>query len=229
MSEVLIGIGGILFTLILYMLTRALNKRFPHPITLPIFVSTIIGILILLLFQIPYETYMIGGNIIEWLLGPAVVALAYPLYKQWELLKKNPIPIIVGVSIGASIGITFVILIAKWMKFDDDIIFSLIPENSTTAVATEVTKSIGGIPSLTAVFVMIAGIGGAVIGPTLLRLFKIDHYLGKGVGMGTASHAIGTSKIMEDGEKEGAFSTVAMTICAVVISIISPLMAYLFL
>ncbi len=228
MSKLVIGVTVILFTILIYILARALHKRFPLPITIPILVATIIGVVFLLLFRIPYETYMIGGEWIEWLLGPAIVALAYPLYQQWEMLKKYPLSIFIGVIVGASTGVTVAILLAKLVQLDEEIILSLIPLNSTTAVATEVSKSIGGIPSMTALFVMIAGIGGAVIGPVVLRWCKVHHYLGRGVGMGAASHAIGTSKILEEGLQEGAASSVSMTITAVVISIISPIAVFIF-
>mgnify|MGYP001417875955 CR=1 FL=1 len=212
MSKLVIGVTVILFTILIYILARALHKRFPLPITIPILVATIIGVVFLLLFRIPYETYMIGGEWIEWLLGPAIVALAYPLYQQWEMLKKYPLSIFIGVIVGASAGVTVAILLAKLVQLDEEIILSLIPLNSTTAVATEVAKAIGGIPSMTALFVMIAGIGGAVIGPAVLA----------------ASHAIGTSKILEEGLQEGAASSVSMTITAVVISIISPIAVFIF-
>jgi predicted murein hydrolase (TIGR00659 family) len=229
MSKYLIGIGMIALTMIVYLLARKLNKTFPLPITLPILTATIMVIVFLVTFKIDYETYRLGGKWIEWLLGPGVVALAYPLYKQWELLKKNPLSILIGVVSGISLGITLIIVTLKWLGFDSSIILSFIPFNSTTPVAMDVSTALGGIPSLAAVFVMIAGIGGAVIGPTLLRLLKIHHFIGKGVGMGTASHAIGTSKIIEEGEKEGAASTVAMTISAVSISILSPIFVYFLL
>jgi predicted murein hydrolase (TIGR00659 family) len=229
MNDFLIGIGMITLTIIVYLLARKLNNAFPLPITLPILTATIIVIFFLVIFNIDYETYRLGGKWIEWLLGPGVVALAYPLYKQWELLKKNPLSILIGAGTGISLGISLIIVTMKSLAFDSSIILSFIPFNSTTPVAMDVSASLGGIPSLAAVFVMIAGIGGAVMGPTLLRLLKIDHFIGKGVGMGTASHAIGTSKIIEEGEKEGATSTVAMTISAVFISILSPIFVYFFL
>jgi predicted murein hydrolase (TIGR00659 family) len=229
MSNIFIGALAILGTLVIYQLSKKLYQKAPLPITLPILTATIIGVVLLLSLDIPHDVYMIGGQWIEWLLGPAVVALAYPLYKQWQILKSNPIPILIGVTFGATLGVSTALLLVKWTNFDESIIYSIVPKNSTTPVAMEVAESLGGIPSLATIFVMIAGIGGTVIGPTLMRWCKIDHFLGKGVGIGTASHAIGTAKAMESGEKEGAVSTVAMTICAVIISVISPIIVFLLL
>ncbi|MRG87327.1 LrgB family protein [Salinibacillus xinjiangensis] len=227
MNNILIGVLALCATIIIYYFMQKLYKKWSNPFLLPVLTSTIIIAFFLLIFDIPYQTYMVGGKWLDWLLGPAVVALAYPLYNQWNILKTYPLSILAGIILGAVIGIVSGLLLTKWLLFDDAIIYSLIPKNSTTPVAMEIASSLSGIPPLAAVFVMIAGIGGAVIGPTLLKWFKIHHYLGRGVGMGSGSHAIGITKSMENGEKEGAVSTVAMTLSAVIVSILSPICVYL--
>ena len=226
MINVLIGVGAIIGTVSIYWGARVLNRKWPHPLTLPILVSSIVIVGALLLFSINYETYHIGGQWLEKLLGPAVVALAVPLYKQRASLKKFALPLLVGVSVGSLLGIGSGLLLTKWLDFSDEIIYSMIPKSVTTPVAIEVIDTLGGIPTLAAVLVIIAGIIGAVVHDSLFRFLKLDHFLGRGVDMGCASHAIGTARSMEISEQEGVVSTVAMTISAVVVSVLAPVMVW---
>ncbi|MGO4890069.1 LrgB family protein [Anaerobacillus sp. MEB173] len=227
MGYIAISLITIIVTLVIYHFSKKLYMRFQSPFLLPLLVGTIAIILLLVVLDISYETYMTGGQWIEKLLGPAVVALAYPLYKQWTLLKKYFIPIIAGVTVGAVIGVTSGFTFSVWMGIEELTVYSLVPKSVTTPVAMDIAHSLGGAPPLASVFVMIAGIGGVVFGPTLLKWCRIHHFLGKGIGFGSASHAIGTSKALEDGEKEGAISSIAMTLSAIVVSIIGPVIVLL--
>ncbi|TCT20512.1 putative murein hydrolase (TIGR00659 family) [Melghiribacillus thermohalophilus] len=229
MNNVLIGAGGFLGTIIIYIGAKWLYGKLPNPFLLPILPVTMIIGTFLLISHIPYETYMIGGQVIDWFLGPAVVALAYPLYRHREVMKTYPLTLLAGIGSGSIVGVVTGILFVKWFGFDREMIVSMTPKNATTPVATEITAMIGGVPSLAVVFVMIAGIGGAVCGPAVMKWFKIYHFLGKGAGMGSASHAIGTSKSLENSEEEGAVSTVAMTLSAIMVSLISPFFVWLLL
>jgi predicted murein hydrolase (TIGR00659 family) len=223
-----IGLIALLSTILLYLGARALYQRYPAPFTLPILVSTFLMVTILLGFGISYETYYSGGRWIELLLGPAVVALAYPLYRQLEMLKTYFYPIVLSVMIGAIVGIVSGLLLAKLFGIERKLVFSIMPKSVTTPVAMDIAQAIGGIPSLAAVMVMVAGIGGVVFSPYIYRWFNIKEDIGKAVGLGCASHAIGTAKALEANEKQGASSSVAMTISAIVVSIIGPILVYLF-
>ncbi|MEK3889705.1 LrgB family protein [Bacillus sp. FSL K6-3431] len=229
MNDILIGLLSIFVTIIVFFASKWLNNKYPHPLTIPILISTIIIVIGLLVFNIAYETYFIGGQWIDHLLGPAVVALAFPLYQQRFTLKKNAIPIIIGVSFGSIIGVASGFIMGKWLALDPLIISSLLPKSVTSPVAMDIAHTVGGSPALAAVLVMIAGIGGAVMGPSLLKWVHVNHYLAKGVGMGSASHAIGTAKAMESDVKAGAVSTVAMVLSAIIVSIITPLLVIFFM
>ncbi|KGX88137.1 hypothetical protein N784_10355 [Pontibacillus litoralis JSM 072002] len=229
MNNFMIGIMGLILTLGVYFMASKMYFVLSNPFTLPILTSTIVIVVLLLVTHISYETYMVGGQWIDRLLGPAVVALGYPLYKQWPTLKKYLWNIISSVTVGAIIGVITGILLAKWFDLDDFIMYSMVPKNTTTPVAMSIAETIGGVPSMTAVFVMIAGIGGAVMGPIVMKWGRIQHYLGKGIGMGSASHAIGTARAMKNSEEEGTVSTVAMIVCAIVLSLIAPLSVKIFL
>ncbi|GGA79084.1 LrgB family protein [Ornithinibacillus halotolerans] len=224
MNNIVIGVIGILGIVIAYLIGRWLNNKFPSPFTIPILIATVVLVSILLLFGITYETFMIGGKWVNELLGPSVVALAYPLYLQRKLLKKYFLPIFSGVFIGALIGVVSGLLLAKWMNVDEFIVYSLVPKSVTTPVAMNIAESLGGVPPLAAVFVMIAGIGGAVLGPIVFRIFRIHKSVAKGVGLGSASHAIGTSTAMEHSQQAGAVSTVAMVLSAIIVSILTPIL-----
>ncbi|ADU30535.1 LrgB family protein [Evansella cellulosilytica] len=220
---------AILFTLAIYFLCKLFYQKFPKPFTIPILLGTTIIVILLFIFDISYDTYMIGGSWIEFFLGPAVVSLAFPLYKQRDILKKYFIPIVTSIFVSAIVGLTSGIYLAKWLQVEEELIYALIPKSVTTPVAMEITQSLGGAAPLAAVFVMVAGIGGAVFSPFIYKAFRIEHYLGKGIGLGSASHAIGTSKALESSEKEGAASSIAMTVSAIIVSIIAPLLVVLLL
>ncbi|MYL20578.1 LrgB family protein [Halobacillus litoralis] len=216
-------------TVAIYLATLFVYRRHRRLYTTPVIVSTALIVIILLVFHLPYETYMTGGKWIDRLLGPAVVALAYPLYQFRDILKKMFVPIMTGTVIGAVVGIVSGLLLSKWAGFSDLIIHSIVPKSVTTPVAMSISESTGGVMPLTAVFVMIAGIGGLLIHPFVLKVSGLTHRIGRGVGMGSASHAIGTSASMERDTMEGSISTVAMVLSAVIVSIIAPGLTLLFM
>lgn len=218
----------IVLTVIVYWLTRRLYDRFPTPFLTPILTSTLGIIVILHCFKVPYDTYMIGGRVIDHLLGPAVVALALPLYKQRKILTDHALPILGGAFVGSLIGIASGLFIAQSLGVAEPIVYSLVPKSVTTPIAKEIAAELGGAPPLAAVFVMIAGIGGVVIGPYVFRWCRLRSDLGRGMGLGCASHGIGTAKALEYGERTAAVSSIAMTLSAISASVVGPLLAFLF-
>jgi predicted murein hydrolase (TIGR00659 family) len=202
--------------------------RFSYPILIPVLTTTIFVILLLLTFHVSYDEYMIGGKWINSLLGPAVVALAYPLYKQREMLVKYSVPIIGGVFVGLFAGMISGLVFAEVFGIDRSLILSIIPKSITTPVAIQIATGLGGVPSMTVVFVMIAGFSGVILGPLLLKWIRIKSSLGKGIALGSASHALGTSKAFEYGELTVSMSSVSMTISAVLGSVFGPIVVWLF-
>jgi len=222
MINFIIGFLSIVSTYGVYLLSKKVHQKWDFTFTFPVILSTVIIILILLVMRIPYEIYMIGGKWINELLGVAVVALAYPLYQQRENLKKLALPIISGTLIGAAVGVSTGTLFAKVMGFEDILIHSLSPKSVTAPVAMSVADTVGGLPTLAVVFVMIAGFGGVFLKPIIYKVCRINHVVGKGVGIGSASHAIGTASALESSLLEGSVSTSAMVVSAVVVSLITP-------
>ncbi|QOR68999.1 LrgB family protein [Cytobacillus suaedae] len=212
----------ITLTLILYNGMRVLYQKTPSPFLVPIATTTLALIVLLSLFSFSYEEYMIGGKWIDELLGPAVVALAFPLYQHRKLLKKYFIPIVAGVLSGTFISLLTGILLSILIGLEKELMLSILPKSVTSPVAMDIAGEIGGVPSLAAVYVMIAGIAGAVCGPSLLKGCGVTHYIGIGMGFGAAAHGIGTSKALEIGEREGAISSVSMILSAVFAAIFLP-------
>ncbi|MFC7393590.1 LrgB family protein [Scopulibacillus cellulosilyticus] len=228
MLKATIAIAMILLTIVIYFFMSRLYRRFNTPFLIPALSSTLCLVLLLILFGVPYKTYMLGGQFINLLLGPAVVSLAYPLYKQRAVLLQSLIPILSGVIVGSIVGIVSGLLFAKSIGVEKSLVMSLVPKSVTTPVAMGIAEELGGRPSLTVIFVMIAGFTGAVIGPYILKWLRISSILGKGIALGSASHAIGTSKAFEYGEKAATVSSVAMTLCAILDSIFGPLIVWIF-
>ncbi|WP_085522823.1 LrgB family protein [Tuberibacillus sp. Marseille-P3662] len=227
MAKTLMAVIIILLTITIYLCMNRIYQRFHLPFLIPALTTTLAIIVILVCFQVPYQTYMIGGHWINLLLGPAVVALAYPLYKQRKALVQHFLPILGGVLVGSIVGIMSGLLFAKSLGIAHKLILSLLPKSVTTPVAMQIASGIGGAPSLTAVFVMIAGFTGVTLGPYILNWFRISTFLGQGIAFGSASHAIGTSKAFEYGEDTASMSSVAMTLSAVSAAILGPLVVLL--
>lgn len=219
---------GLIITIIAYFIARKFYQRFPYPFFVPVLIATVIIISVLLLTKYPYEQYMKDVSLLTELLGVAIVALGYPLYKHWKLIQKYVVPILFGTFVGTYLGLESGRILAKWFHFDDSVTHSLIVKSVTTPVAIEITEEIGGIRVLAAVFVMIAGIGSVVVGPFLLKWLKIDNPLEIGISYGCAAHVLGTSKALEFGEEAAAVSSVSMTLCAVYASFLTPVIIALF-
>lgn len=228
MQHALYSIIIILFTIIAYFAMTRLYRRFTFPFLIPVLTTTILLIVILVMTHISYATYMIGGKWINYLLGPSIVALAYPLYNQRHVLKKYWFPIIAGVGVGLISGMISGPLFAKLFGIDHTIILSIIPKSLTTPVAVQVASSIGGSSAMAVVGVMIAGFTGVLLGPILFKWARIFSSVGKGIGLGCTSHALGTAKSSEYGEVSFSMSSVSMTLCAILGSLIGPIVALIF-
>lgn len=205
-----------------YALGRTLYHYVKTPLLLPITVAVFIIVTVLIVADISYETYMSGSKWIHVFLGPAVVSLAYPLYEHRELLRRLAFPILIGSLVGALVGIFSGFFLAKMSHLDEALLYSLLPKSVTTPVAMDISESLGGIAPLAAVLVIIAGLSGVLLGPLMYRIFSLRTEIGRGVGIGSASHAIGTASAFEQSELEGSISTIAMIVNAVFVSILIP-------
>lgn len=213
----------ILLTIIVYKFSILINNKFKIAFLNPIIITALIIIIILKLFNIAYSDYYKGGSIIVSGLGPIVVVLAVPLYKNRDDLMKNFIPIIGGIT--ASIITTFISItvLCRLFAIDETIFLSLLSKSVTTPMAVETTKMLGGNEAVTVLAVIITGLIGAAFAPIIMKIGKIKHNIAKGIGIGSSSHVLGTSKAVEMNEEAGASSGLAigvaglLTIIAVII------------
>ncbi|MFC5601703.1 LrgB family protein [Sporosarcina koreensis] len=228
MQQIPLAFCMILGTVLAYLAMARVYKRYSYSILIPVLTATTIIIIILSLFHISYDSYMVGGQWISSLLGPSVVALAYPLYNQRRFLLDHLFPILGGVLVGAISGMVTVALLAKAFGIEHSLALALIPKSLTTPVAIEVAKGLGGNASLAVVGVMIAGIFGAIVAPIIFKWLRVHSPIGRGIGLGSASHAIGTAKAAEYGELTFSMSSVTMALSAIIGSVLGPIVVWVF-
>lgn len=214
---------GVIFTILGYLLGLWLFKRFSLPILNPMFVGIITCIVLMRITGISYEEYRVGANYITFFIAPATVSLMVPLYRNIEILKKNLIPIFVGIFVGSITAILSVIVLAHFFQIGNELKISLSAQSITTAIALPLNELMGGIGAITSISISTRGILGAVLGPVILNIFKIKDPVAKGVAMGTTSHATGTAKAIEMGEVEGAISGLSIAIAGIITAIILPI------
>ena len=172
---------------------------------------------------IDYDTFFHGSYIINFMLGPSVVALGYVLYEQIGYLKGKVLSITSSIIVGSFVGIVSVILICKLMNVDHSVIASLEPKSVTTPIAMSLSARSGGIPSLTAVTVVLCGILGGIIGPFILRKLHVRSKVAQGLALGAAAHGLGTARAIELGAVEGAISGLAIGMMGIMTSLLIPL------
>ena len=220
-------VSMIIGTIIVFYFMKKLSARFATPLLFPVLTSTILIIILLNIFGFSYNTYMDGAKWIDAMLGPAVVSMAYPLYTHREIVIKNKLSIILSVVVAMFSGLISIVVFSKLLSFEDDVILSLLPKSITSPVAMEISETGGGIPTLTAVFVIVAGLTGAMLGPIIFKICRIEKAVSKGIAMGSASHGIGVSKLSDYGEEVLSMGSVAMTLSAIIGAFICPLFALL--
>ncbi|MGK0738297.1 CidB/LrgB family autolysis modulator [Yokenella regensburgei] len=209
-------------TLLVFFGARRLAARFKIPLLNPLLVAMVVIIPLLMVTGTPYDHYFAGSKILNDLLQPAVVALAFPLYEQLHQIRARWKSIILICFIGTVVAMVSGTTIALLMGATPQIAASVMPKSVTTPIAMAVGGSIGGIPAISAVCVIFVGILGAVFGHTLLNLMRISTKAARGLAMGTASHALGTSRCAELDYQEGAFSSLALVICGIMTSLLAP-------
>lgn len=219
---------GILLSLVAFQIGTLLYKKTHFSIFNPLLVASVLVMIFLLYFGINYKTYNLGGNYISFFLGPATVVLAVPLYKKILLLKSNSLSILAGIITGCIAGISSILALSSLFGLDDTISRSLAPKSVTTPIGIEISKQIGGLPAVTVAAIVFTGILGAILGPFVCHCFRIKDKVAVGVAIGTASHALGTTRAMELGETEGAMSGLAIGIAGLITVFLVPLLLYVF-
>jgi len=214
---------NITLTILIYIGSRVLYRHISNPFTTPVLLATILVIIVLRIADINYVQYTPAKEWLTYLLGPATVALAVPMYKNRLVIKEKVIQVLIGLTVGSLATIVSAIWISKLLNLSEMIQATSAVKAVTTPVAIEIVPLIGGDPTLAAVLVITAGIFGAAFGSLCLTLFNIHDPVSRGLGIGTVSHGIGTSQAVTEGKLQGAVSSVAMGAAAILTSIILPL------
>lgn len=210
-------------TFAVYVSAQLLQRRTGMSFLNPILITMLVIISILMGCGIDYDTYAEGGEFIDFWLKPAVVALGVPLYRQLESIKRQLLPILLAELAGCIVGTISVVLTARLLGATQDVVMSLAAKSVTTPIAIEITKTIGGIPALTAAVVICTGIFGGMTGFQIMKLSHVDSPIAQGLSMGTAAHAVGTSVAMDTGGyRYGAFSSLGLTLNGLFTAMLTP-------
>ncbi len=211
-----------------YLLGVYVYKRTRISLLQPLLTAAVILIPFLKLTGISYDVFYQQTNLLNFMLGPSVVALGYVMYEELEQIRGNVLSIFTAVFVGSAVAIVSVVLIAKLLGADSTMLTSLAPKSVTTPIAISLAGRNGGIPSLAVAFVVICGIFGGMVGPFVLRAIGIKSRIAKGLAMGAASHAMGTARAIEMGATEGAISGLAICIMGVFTALLMPVLMGLF-
>ncbi len=216
---------GVAISVLTYEIGVLLKKKLKLDIINPLLVSIVAVILFLLAFQIPYEKYNEGAKYISYLLTPATVCLAIPLYEQVELLKKNVKAILAGLLSGVLTSVLCVLVLSYLFHLDHKVYVTLLPKSITTAIGMGVSEELGGYVTITVAVIVVTGVLGNVIAEAVCKLFKIEEPVAKGIAIGSAAHAVGTARAMEIGEVEGAMSSLSIAVAGLLTVVAAPIFA----
>ena len=223
MSEILTSEVSVLaFTLGIYVGATWVYQKTKFALLHPVLVTIAVIIVLLLIFKIDYLTYQEGSHLIDFMLGPSVVALGYALYTQVAQIKENAVSILTALFVGSVTGIGSVLILAKVLGSTETLAVTLAPKSVTTPIAMAISERFGGIPSLTAVVVIAIGIAGGIAGPWILRILKVDSKIAIGLALGASAHGLGTARAMELGAIEGAIGGLAIGIMGLITALIAP-------
>lgn len=203
---------GVAISLLGYEIGLLVKKKFKKAIFNPLLISVIFVISFLVIFDIDYETYNNGGKYLSYLLTPATVCLAIPLYQQLQLLKENAKAVILGILSGVITSLTCVLLLSKVFRLNHQQYVTMLPKSITTAIGIGMSEEMGGLVTITVASIVITGIIGNMIAEAVCKIFHITEPVAKGVAIGTSAHAMGTAKALEIGEVEGAMSSLSIAV-----------------
>ncbi|MGN0155307.1 MAG: LrgB family protein [Lachnospiraceae bacterium] len=219
---------GVMLSLIAYGIGVQLKKRFGLVIFNPLLVAIVIIMVVLIACHIEYDVYYEGAKYLSYLLTPATVCLAIPLYEQMELLKGNWKAIVLGICSGVFTSLTSVLVFSVVSGLDHKEYVTLLPKSITTAIGMDVSEELGGYVTITVAVIIITGLFGNMIAETICKIFRIEEPVAKGIAIGSSAHAMGTTKAMEMGEIEGAMSSLSIAVAGLLTVVGASLFAHFF-
>lgn len=203
---------GVAVSVLAYQVGMLVKKKWKLAVFNPLLISIILVIAVLLIFHVDYETYNEGAKYLSYLLTPATVCLAIPLYEQLEQLKKNVKAIVAGILSGVVTSLCSVLILALAFGLSHEEYVTLLPKSITTAIGMGVSEELGGIVTITVAVIIVTGVLGNIIAELICKIFRIHEPVARGIAIGSASHAIGTARALEMGEVEGAMSSLSIAV-----------------
>ena len=216
---------GVLLTMAAFALGTVINRRTGKAIFNPLLLAAVFVVVFLSVLGIPYAAYKASAAPVSYLLLPATVSLAVPLYEKWELLEKNLAAIFASIAAGVLTSLGSVLAMAWVLKLERAHAVSFLPKSVTTAIGMDVAETLGGTAALAGAVIILTGIVGSLLGETVCKICRITDPLAKGLALGTSAHAIGTSKALQMGEIEGAMSGLAIAVAGIMTAILAPVAA----
>ena len=219
-------LSALVLTVAVFAAAAWLNQRLrAHPLANPVLLSVCVVMLVLAVTDTPYERYFEGAQFIHFLLGPATVALAVPMFRHLGRIRAAVLPIMAGIVSGSAAGLVLVGILAWIFAVDPSLMASLATRSVTAPVAMSIAPYTGAIPSLAAIMAVVAGMTGAAFGPALLDRLGVTDPMARGLAMGAASHGQGTARILQESEEAGATAGIAMGLTALIMASTMPLLA----
>ncbi|MFH7766144.1 LrgB family protein [Acinetobacter sp. BSP-28] len=209
-------------TLICYVLVKKLHKKYPYMLLAPGIFVPLILVILMLLFNISYDTYMVENQWLIWMLGPATIAFAIPIYEYRQVIKAHALSISLGIVVGMIVGVISSFYLAKLFHFDQSTSYSLMARSISTPFAMELSANIGGSVELVILFTMITGIAGVAMGDMLLLALKLNSHFAQGASFGNAAHGFGTSKAFMRHREEGVAACLSMVLAGVFMVLLGP-------
>lgn len=206
---------AIFISLLTFEISSYLKSKTKNVLCNPLLISMLLIIVFLKIFNIPYVKYKEGTKYITYLLTPATICLALPLYEKMKILKDNFIAIIIGISVGVITSALVIFIFSYLFKLNHKEYITLLPKSITTAIGIDLSREYGGYEDITVTLIVITGVIGNIFAELILKIFRVKNKVAKGIGIGCASHAMGTSKAMEMGEVEGAMSSLSIVLTGI--------------
>jgi predicted murein hydrolase (TIGR00659 family) len=213
---------GIMLSIVSFRIGLWINKKVGHPLANPLIIAMLIVVGVLTLFGIPLDAYEEGSSFISMFLAPVTAVLALTIYRQRKILAGAFLPVLLGTLAGALAALSSIRLSATLLGMDQQMLASLLSKSVTTPIAIAITEQFGGIPALTIASTVITGLAGNLLAPVLGKVFRIKDPVAHGVGIGSCSHALGTSKALELGEVQGAMSSISISLSAIWTVLLAP-------
>ena len=219
---------GVAISLLAYQLGVFLKNKTKKAIFNPLLISIALVIVLLLVLDIDYDSYNQSGKYLSYLLTPATVSLAIPLYQQLDMLKKNWLAVIIGITSGVLTSLISVLLMSMLIGLTHAEYITLLPKSITTAIGMGISEELGGYPTITVAVIIVTGIFGNIFAEFFCKLFRIKHPISKGLAIGTSSHAMGTSRAIEIGQIEGAMSSLSIVVAGLLTVVLASVFAMLY-